>query len=287
MEEAFEAERSNLLGLAYRMLGSRADAEDMVQETYVRVRRAAVAPDNVAGYLTRTCVRLCLDRLKSAQRRREQYVGPWLPEPFLQDRAAAEQAEFDESLSLALLTALECLSPAERAALLLHDVFDYGFDEVASILGKSPVACRQLATRARSRLRHRRVDAHVKTPQAEYEMVAKAFFAALRTGNLDDLKQTLAADVVLRSDGGGRVLAARRPVEGAAKVALFLSRTIMAGPIPECELVHFNGLIGLVVRENMVPRAAFQVHVVHGRVSEIAVLRNPDKLDPFLGPRKR
>ena len=274
----FEAERADLERLAYRMLGSRVEAEDIVQDTFVRWQQSGATPDNVGAWLTRTCVRLCLDRLKSAQRQRETYVGPWLPEPWVESDDSIS-TELDETLSLALLALFERLSPAERAAVILHDVFDYEFAEVASILGKSPNSCRQLASRARKHLRRDRAPASVDTQ--EYRRVAGSFFTALRSGDLAGLREVLAQDVTLRSDGGGKAVAARRPIEGADKVALFLARTVIAGTYLDVREQWFNGAPGLVVYTDQGPVSAFQVEVVQGAVVGIAVLRNPDKLVAF------
>ncbi len=274
----FEAERADLERLAYRMLGSRVEAEDIVQDTFVRWQQSGTTPDNVGAWLTRTCVRLCLDRLKSAQRQRENYVGPWLPEPWVEADDSIS-TELDETISIALLALLERLNPAERAAVILHDVFDYEFSEVAGILGKSPDNCRQLASRARKHLRRDRARASVDTE--EYRRVAGSFFTALRSGDLAELRAVLAEDVVLRSDGGGKAIAARRPVEGADKVALFLARTFVASDYVDVRELWFNGAPGLVVYERHRPVSAFQVEVVDGVVAGIAVLRNPDKLVAF------
>lgn len=275
----FEAERANLEGLAYRMLGSRTEAEDIVQDTYLRWRQSDTAPDNLGAWLTRVCVRLCLDSLKSARVQRETYVGPWLPEPWVQADHGVS-AELDETISLALLALFERLNPAERATVILHDVFDYDFAEVAGILGKSTSSCRQLASRARGHLRRDRRRASVDL--TEYRRVARSFFAALQSGELDSLRAVLAENVVLQSDGGGRAAAARKPIEGARSVAVFLSRVLATTRHDiDARETWFNGAPGLVLYEHDRAVSAFQVDVQRGQIVGIAVLRNPEKLAAF------
>jgi RNA polymerase sigma-70 factor (ECF subfamily) len=238
--EAFEAERSRLTAIAYRMLGSAADAEDVVQEAYLRWRdRNDRAVSSVSSYLTTVVVRLCIDELRSARVRRESYVGPWLPEPLLIDEAEpGAAAELADSLSLAFLVLLEELAPVERAAFLLHDVFDYGYGEIAGMLGREEPTCRQLVSRARRRVgeRRHRFDAD---SQVGRELAAR-FLAACAGGDLSGLMSLVSEDVVLWTDGGGKVKAARRPIHGASKVARFL--IAIAKEIPE----------GVVFREAVV-----------------------------------
>ncbi len=273
----FEALRPELQRLAYRMLGTRGDAEDIVQDTYLRWKQAEAEPDNLAAWLTRTCVRLCIDRLRSAQRTRETYVGPWLPEPWVEAEESIP-AELDESISLAVLVLLERLKPAERAAFVLHDVFDYEFGEVAQFLGKTPANCRQLAVRARAHLRTRRP--RVPVDKAEYEAVAQRFFAALRSGEIAGLREVLARDVVVQSDGGRKAIAARKPVVGADKVARFLSRGLTLVE-HHCKIVWFNGAPGLVVLDHGRVVTALQLDIEAGLVVGIYAIRNPEKLQGF------
>ena len=221
---SFEPHRRRLLGLAYRMLGSLAEAEDAVQDAYLRWH--AVDRDEVKdsrAFLTTATTRICLDVLRSARARREEYVGPWLPEPVVDPRALAPdaQTELAEDLSIALLLALDRLSPLERAAFLLHDVFDCSFSEVASALGRSEAACRQLATRARTHVREARPrDESVARDRGDdattkHEELVVAFVDASRSGDLDALMSMLAEDARLVADGGGKVQAALNVIEGA------------------------------------------------------------------------
>jgi RNA polymerase sigma-70 factor (ECF subfamily) len=283
----FEPHRGRLTGLAYRMLGSRADAEDVVQDAFVRW--AGAPRDDVANpeaFLTRITTRLCLDRLKSAQARREIYVGPWLPEPVLDADALSphSHAELADDLSFALLLALDRLSPAERAAFLLHDVFEAPFGEVAETLEKSEAACRQLATRARKAVRETRGDPH--PPQGEHERLLAAFAQAAATGDLDDLKALLAEHVVTLSDGGGRKAAALNPILGADKTARFilgLRRKIANSDIAiGIEVASINGAPGLLVYFDGVLDQAQTIAVENGRIAALYIVRNPDKLAALL-----
>ncbi len=285
-EQALEGERRRLLGLAYRMLGTVADAEDAVQETYVRwyrlddAERAAI--DNPAAWLTRVASRVCLDALGSARARREQYVGEWLPEPVPSEWAMATSAPdpldrvtLDDSVSSALLVVLESLTPAERVAFVLHDVFAVPFAEVAATTGRTPDAARQLASQARRRVRERR--AGVAT-RAQHDAVARAFAAATTTGDLDGLVALLDPDVVLRSDGGGRVSAARRPVVGADRVARFLlglPRLAPTGVVSPVETA--DGLSFLATVDGRVD-TVLSVVVAGDRITDLYLVRNPDKL---------
>jgi RNA polymerase sigma-70 factor, ECF subfamily len=230
-----DGERRRLIGLAYRMLGTVSEAEDAVQEAYLRwyrlddVEREAI--ENPAGWLTRVTSRICLDMLGSARARRERYVGEWLPEPVptnlftaggAQGRDAGDPLDritLDESVSTALLVVLEAMTPAERVAFILHDVFALPFDEIAGIVGRSPTATRQLASSARRRVRSER---HRPVDEAEHARLVRAFEDACDRGDLDALTALLDPGVSLRSDGGGLVKAALKPVTGASKVARFL-----------------------------------------------------------------
>ncbi|MEM9190211.1 MAG: RNA polymerase sigma factor SigJ [Myxococcota bacterium] len=272
----FEAERGAMIRLAYRMLGSVADAEDVVQDAYVRWHRAGRPElDSPRAWLVRTCTRLCLDRLKSAQRQREEYVGQWLPEPIVD---AVDRAEVDETLSMALMVTIERLAPAQRAAFLLHDVFGYEFREVAEVLSLQEAHCRQLALRARRKLR---AEPPTSAPDGdEVRRVTRAFFEAIETG--DGLEALLAADVVLRSDGGGKAAAAAVPVEGAAAVSKFFVRVFLKKPRPfDLQTTWFNGAPGVLVREGGAVVSAFQFQIVAEKVRGIFVQRNPDKLRVF------
>src|SRR4051794_12486942 len=213
--DEFTNYRPLLFSIAYRMLGVVADAEDMVQETYLRWRRAIEGEGEAVGspksWLTTVITRLCIDQLRSARARREEYVGPWLPEPLLTDRAPdpAEGAALADSLSLAFLVVLERLNPVERAIFLLHDIFGYDFAEIAPIVGKTAANCRQLARRAREHITKQRP--RFAPAPAERERLTRQFIAACTSGDLPGLVATLTADITLQSDGGGKAVAARRP----------------------------------------------------------------------------
>ncbi len=278
--DGFEPHRRRLRGLAYRMLGSVADAEDVVQDAFLRWHAAdRAAVDDAGAFLSRVVTRLCLDRLKSARARRETYVGSWLPEPVLDADAFgggdAEDAALD--LSVALMLALERLSPLERAAFLLHDVFDASFDEIAATLGRSPATCRQLASRARRNVRTERP--RFPVPSEEGERIARAFRAAADSGDASALSQILAAGVVLTADGGGRASAVKAPLVGRAAVARFFSRLARAPQGPRViREVRINGLAGYVTRhaDGTLQTTAFEIE--DGLITAIHVVRNPDKL---------
>lgn len=285
--EALEAERRALLALSYRMLGTVADAEDAVQETYMRWYRLTDHDrqeiENPAAWLTRVASRVCLDMLGSARARRERYVGEWLPEPVpgsspIMGAASIDPLDvvtLDDSVSMALLVVLESLTPAERVAFVLHDVFGMPFTEIAETVGRTPAATRQLASQARRRVRERRAGAATRE---QHDAVALAFAAASASGEVSALVALLDPDVVLRSDGGGKVSAARRPVFGADRVARFL-----------LGVPHLNP--GLVIAPTVTPDGAAFVASLDGkvdsivslavsgeRITDIFLMRNPDKL---------
>ncbi|MGM7697914.1 RNA polymerase sigma factor SigJ [Microbacterium sp. A84] len=285
--DALEDERRGLLALSYRLLGTVADAEDAVQETYVRWYRMSAAERavivNPAAWLTRVAGRICLDMLGSARARRERYVGEWLPEPVPWSSSVVsvrsvdplDAVTLDDSVSMALLVVLESLTPAERVAFVLHDVFGMPFAEIAATVGRTPDSARQLASQARRRVQERRVGA---ASREQHDAVARAFAAAAATGELSALIALLDPDVVLRSDGGGKVSAARRPVFGADRVARFL-----------LGLPHLNP--GMVLAPTLMPDGVAFLASIDGRVdtiislavradrvAEIYLMRNPDKL---------
>ncbi len=285
--ESFESHRAALAGLAYRMLGSRAEAEDVVQDTWLRWRQAdRGAIGDERGYLLRIAGNLCLDRLKSARARREVYVGNWLPEPLVEtDRgwqSTPEHAsEFADDVSVAFMLALERLTPAERGAFILHDVFGCEFSEVAEMLGRSPAACRQLATRARRHVRSARPRAACSA--AEAHALARSFTAAVASGDLETLAAQLSDGVRFVSDGGGRVAAVPKPVSGRERVARLLlgfARTWRGREDLGVTHTTVNGLPGFVLTEagDRVVQTVALEHAEDGRVSAIYVVRNPDKL---------
>jgi RNA polymerase sigma-70 factor (ECF subfamily) len=286
---SFEPYRRRLLGLAYRMLGSMADAEDAVQEAYVRWH--ATDRDKVwvpKAFLMTTTTRICLDLLTSARARREEYVGPWLPEPVLDTAALAPDShtELAEDLSVALLLTLDRLSPLERAAFLLHDVFDFSFAEVANALERSEAACRQLAARARTHVRNARprgtgpAAARSGAIDAKHAQLMTAFVAATQSGDLDALMQMLASDVRVVTDGGGKVAAALNVLHGADHAARFLVGATRKGWRDDYTLrfAPINALPGMIVDgpEGLVQTAAFEID--GGKIRAIYVVRNTDKL---------
>ncbi|MFF2485988.1 RNA polymerase sigma factor SigJ [Microbacterium sp. NPDC058062] len=282
-----EGERRALLGLCYRMLGTVADAEDAVQETYVRWLRLSdeerTAIRNPAAWLTRVAGRVCLDMLGSARARRERYVGEWLPEPVPQDSPLTasvpldpiEQVTLDDSVSMALLVLLESLTPAERVAFVLHDVFGVPFAEIAETVGRSPDAVRQLASQARRRVQERRTGA---ASREQHDAVARAFAAATTTGELDALVAVLDPGVVLRSDGGGRVSAALRPVRGADRVGRFLLGLPRLEPDAVLVAIETPDGLGFLATIDDEPSALVTLEVRDGRVTDVYIMRNPDKL---------
>jgi RNA polymerase sigma-70 factor (ECF subfamily) len=285
---SFEQYRRRLLGLAYRMLGSMSDAEDAVQETYLRWH--ATDRNNVRdprAFLMTTATRICLDLLTSARVRREEYAGPWLPEPVVDTAALAPDSatELAEDVSIALLLTLDRLSPLERAAFLLHDVFDLSFSEVATALDRGEAACRQLAARARAHVRQVRPRG-AATPLRSGEIDARhaelmsAFVRATGSGDLNALKHLLANDVRVITDGGGKVAAALNVLDGADRVARFLIGATRKGWREDFTLrfATINGLPGVVVDapEGPVQTAAFEIE--GGVIRALYVVRNPDKL---------
>ncbi|HSJ43200.1 MAG TPA: RNA polymerase sigma factor SigJ [Euzebyales bacterium] len=279
-EALIASERPRLFGIAYRMLGEAGEAEDAVQETFLRWSQADWAEvDNPAGWLTTVLARICLDRLKSAQHRRETYVGPWLPEPIATDTLdPADDAALADSLSLAFLVVLERLSPLERAAFLLHDVFGYAHDEVAAMLERTPAAVRQVAARARGHLAAERP--RYERDAARREAVTEAFVEAVDGADLDALMDVLAPDVVFVADGGGIVAAARHPQHGADRVAqVIISLARLKPPDWTLGARELNGEPGFTVhRPDGTIDSAWVLHAIGHRVVRIDVLRNPAKL---------
>lgn len=280
-----ESERPALTGLAYRMLGNVADAEDAVQEAcvrWVRMDESARAKVHSPGaWLMRTTSRICLDVLASARVRRETYVGPWLPEPLpAHDEIGtagdpAHRAALDDSVSMALQVVLDTLTPAERVALVMHDAFGIPFPEVAQVLGRSADATRQLASSARRKVRERRGD----TPPREcHDAAARAFAAAAGAGDLDALLAVLAPDVALTSDGGGKVSAARRPVLGAAHVAQFLLGLITQRPDARIDPVSTADGLGFLVSDQGTVDSVIVLDVAGDQIANVWIVRNPDKL---------
>jgi len=279
--QVFEDERARLMSIAYRMLGSVTDAEDAVQETYLRLHRAA-ADDirNLPGWLTAVCSRLCLDRLKSAARTRETYIGPWLPEPMEMGRAAPQDSALEtyDTVSTAFLLMLERLSPVERAAFLLRDVFDYPYGEIAAILERSEPATRQAVHRARKRVRDDKPRFGVDCERRE--QLTRAFFAALEAGDAAAFEATLSDDVEVWADGGGKAIAARNVITGAREVTRFFLALVEKGMMTlEVEYRHVNGTTAAVLMQGDLVDTVLTVHVdPDGRVSHIFSMRNPEKM---------
>jgi RNA polymerase sigma-70 factor (ECF subfamily) len=275
-------ERGRLFGMAYRLMGTVSDAEDAVQEAFLRWEQADQgAVENPEGWLTTVLTRYCLDQLRAARRQRETYIGPWLPEPLVSVRSAvaddpAEHVALDESVSLAMLVVLETLSPAERAIFVLHDVFGVEFEEVASMVGRTPTACRQMASRARRHVQERRP--RFDPDAAQQRRILAAFLEAAAQGNLEALLPLLDPSVVLRADGGGRVRAARRPVTGPEQVA----KVVMGGRIwytgLSLRLVSINGGTGALATQGGELIALLGITVAGGKITEIDLVANPEKL---------
>lgn len=273
----FLAERKRLLRLAYRYLGSVSEAEDVVQDAWLRFA-AAEASTQPGRYLSRIVTNLCLDRLKSAQARREHYVGPWLPEPLVEAAGAVETDDAALDISFGVMRALERLSPLERAALFLHDLFELDFEEVGETLKRSPAACGQMAARARRSLKDG--STRFQPSEADVARFVSGFMETLQSGDIEPLKKLLAADVEFVSDGGGKVTAALNVVTGADKVVRFLVG--LARKTPGEVLARpaaINGGPGLIVElgGRLDHTMAFSVDG-SGRISAIYVVRNPDKL---------
>ena len=271
--------RGRLLGLAYRMLGSRSDAEDVVQDAYLRFAGAREV-QNPEAFLVTVVTRLCLDRLRSAKAQREIYVGPWLPEPVVDAEGLSPDAatEFADDLSFALLLALDRLSPLERAAFLLHDVFDIQFAEVAQMIDRTEVACRQLATRARRAVREARPAP--PAPPDNHARLLSAFGEAVVSGDVSRLAGMLREDAIALTDGGGRKTAALNPIKGADKIARFFvslaakntDRNVRIEP------AVINGILGALIYIDGKVDHSVSMAIDGERIAAIYIVRNPDKL---------
>jgi len=279
----FTARRPRLQRIAYRMLGSVAEAEDVVQDAWLRWHQLAQERDREPvvepeAWLVRTVTRLCLDVLKSSRVKRETYIGPWLPEPFIDPEDEADD------ITLPLMLAMERLSPLERAAFLLHDVFELDFNEVGEAIGRESAAARQLASRARSHVQ----DARPRFPvsREEQDRIAGAFFAATRNGDLGQLKQLLADNVVFYGDGGGKRNATVNPIYGLDKVARLLGALVEKAGWNTVEVLRetrIGGLPGRITMENDALPQAMALEIDGGRIVAIYVTRNPDKLGHLSG----
>jgi RNA polymerase sigma-70 factor (ECF subfamily) len=291
---AIMSERRRLINLAYRLLGSLAEAEDVVQETYARwyamSRQQQDAIESPGAWLTTVASRICLDLLGSARARRERYVGEWIPEPlperteWINGRSGgttvdpADRVTLDESVNMAFLVVLESMTPAERVAFILHDVFRYSFAEVAEIVGRTPAACRQLASSARRRIRTSQAPA---TPTAQQADIVRAFKQAWEAKDIDALIGLLDPDATATGDGGGLVTAALHPVEGGEQVARYFAD--LAGRASNLTLLErtVNGQPGLVAQQDGVTVTVLAFDVAGDRIKHIWAVRNPEKLRPW------
>ena len=289
-EELLDSLRPTAFAIAYRMLGSVSEAEDVVQESLLRVHQALESGEQIASpraYVATVTTRLAINELRSARARREQYVGDWLPEPLVADPTddPAGRAETADSLSLAMLVLLESLSPEQRAVLLLHDVFGYGYGEITEIVGKSEDNVRQLAARARRHVAERRP--RFQTSREQQQALAQRFFAAARAGDLTGLESLLAHDVELRGDGGGKVPSIGRTLRGRSRVARTLANWLHAlARFPEVTMspVEVNGAAGAIFRDGQDRvLGVWALDVADGQVTGIHSVVNPDKLG-HLGP---
>ena len=275
----FEALRGRLFGLAYRMLGSRADAEDAVQETYVRWHQVAPGTvENPEAWLVTTTTRLAIDKLRRLKTEREAYVGPWLPEPIVTDGPPDRHLDLADDLSIAFLTLLERLAPEERAALLLHDVFDVGYAEIAAVIQRSESACRQVVHRARERVRddRKRFDVTEGTKAA----LLQQFLAAMEARDEHALLSLFAPDATWTADGGGKAGAAPRPIVGADRIARLVIglREKFWAPDRSVEMVTINGETGLRIRDGSRVTATMSIVTDGERILAVYAIVNPDKL---------
>ncbi|HEY7278114.1 MAG TPA: RNA polymerase sigma factor SigJ [Trebonia sp.] len=294
--DAIMSERRQLINLAYRLLGSLAEAEDAVQETYARwyamSRDEQEAIETPAAWLTTVASRICLDLLRSARVRRERYTGEWLPEPLPEPAEwsggrpggatvdPADRVTLDESVSMAFLVVLEALTPAERVAFILHDVFSYSFAEVAKITGRSPAACRQLASSGRRRIRAAQAPA---APAAGQAGIVREFRRAWQTQDIASLVGLLDPGVTITADGGGLAAAALHPIAGGEEVARYL--VDLASRATEVTILErtVNGQPGLIAQQDGVTVTVFAFDVTEGRITHIWAMRNPEKLRPWTG----
>ncbi|GHH70218.1 RNA polymerase sigma24 factor [Kitasatospora indigofera] len=276
--DVFEAHRRMLFGIAYRMLGSVADAEDLVQDSWLRWSQVTARVDNPGAFLARTVTNLALNRLSSAAVQREAYVGPWLPEPLVTAPGAAEEVEMAESVSYAMMVVLESLSPLERAVFVLKEVFGFSYPEIGEALERSEASVRQVGHRAKSHVQARRP--RFDAPAEVRRQVTDEFLAACLGGDLNRMLELLAPSVTAWSDGGGRVKAAIRPIDGADKVARFLLGVLANQPLEGMRVhdVDVNGRPGLLIDAAGQVDSVVVLEIEDGRIGELRILRNPDKL---------
>jgi RNA polymerase sigma-70 factor, ECF subfamily len=275
---AFEAARARLFKLAYRMLGSIGDAEDAVQDLYLRWMSAGEDIQTPEAWLVTACARLCIDRLRAAKRERAGYEGPWLPEPIVVDAEdASADLERADDMTMAMLLVLERLTPRERAAYILREAFDYDYAEIGGVLKASPAACRQLASRATRRLRDERP--RFAASRTEARDLAERFVDATRRGDVDVLAALLAEDATCATDGGGKVRAARNVISGSDRVARFIVGLMTKGGASvDFEFVSVNGAPGWILSRNGAPFAVTTIEIESDKVSKVFATLNPDKL---------
>lgn len=287
MTSVYEEQRPLMQSIAYRMLGSVSEAEDVVQEAFLRLERADPATiESPKAFLATVTTRIAIDELRSARARRETYVGPWLPEPLVSDTEPdpAEHAEMSDSLSMAFLVVLESLTPTERAVFLLREAFDYDYAEIAAILDRSEASCRQLLVRARKRIEAGKP--RFEATRAEQDALAERFLAAVQVGDLDGLVEMLAADAVWYADGGGKTKAASRPVYGREPIRKLVRNLLVQGVKlgGSAERAVVNGRPGLLTRDDEGRIVSvLAVEVAGGAVQAVHAQVNPDKL-AHLGP---
>lgn len=281
----FDTHRSRLFAIAYRMLGSVQDAEDVVQDAYIRWSALDhEMVENPQGLLCTMVTRMSIDVLRSARKQREHYVGEWLPEPVLNEPLASDNAALAESLSVAFLLMLERLNPVERAALLLREAFDYSYADVAVVLEKSEANCRQIVRRAKSRVRRGGRSAEIDP--ASHQALLQTFMKATQAGEVAQLVSMLADDATLHSDHGGKAPSARRTIYGADKIARFFVGITarFSPPDPSLRFVMINGAPGVIGYSGTRPETAFTVDIEEGAIRRIYMIRNPDKLERLPGP---
>lgn len=279
MIEIFNEHRGQLFGIAYRMLGSVAEADDMLQETWLRWQKQDVAGiQSPKAWLVSIITRLCIDQLRSARRQREEYYGVWLPEPLVESPASSpeDSAQLADSLTMAFMLMLETLSPVERAVFLLREVFDYDYDEIAHMVGKSEANCRQIVRRAKAQLA---APSAPQPPNQQARRVVEQFMEAATTGEVSDLLALLTADATLYSDGGGRVPAAGRPIETADRISrFFLGIRDRQPPDTELRFLQINGRPGVLMSSSGRVFNAVSFELSGSRVRAIYIVRNPEKL---------
>ena len=288
-DPTFQKLRQHIFGVAYRLLGSASDAEDLVQEAWLRWQGTdRTKIENPKAWLTTTVTRLAIDQIRSARHRRETYVGPWLPEPILTDtqtplfghqrpQTPEEQVQLADDISMALLVVLQQLAPEERAAFLLHDAFDYDYGDLATIFGKSEAACRQMVSRARKRIQSD--TPRYQTDAASHEKLVAAFESALAAETPEQLVAIIAPDAIMFNDGGGKAIAALNPIYGPDRISRFffgLRRKVKPGMVMRQRQI--NGLPGLILTDDETLYFAISFAISDGQIRQIYVVRNPDKL---------